>query len=135
MLIFFSFLSSLIVTMVLIPPLMKMAERMNIIDIPDERKVHATAIPRIGGVAMVVGVIAAMMVWMPMTGQVYALLSGVIVLAFFGMWDDCTDLDYRLKFLGQFLAILIVVYMGDVVVGRMHGLLPLRRSRLIHDGL
>lgn len=92
---------------------------MNIIDIPDERKVHATAIPRIGGVAMVVGVIAAMMVWMPMTGQVYALLSGVIVLAFFGMWDDCTDLDYRLKFLGQFLAILIVVYMGDVVVGRM----------------
>ncbi|NOX09299.1 MAG: undecaprenyl/decaprenyl-phosphate alpha-N-acetylglucosaminyl 1-phosphate transferase [Gammaproteobacteria bacterium] len=119
MLIFFSFLSSLIVTMVLIPPLMKMAERMNIIDIPDERKVHAIAIPRIGGVAMVVGVITAMLVWMPMTGQIYALLAGVIVLAIFGMWDDCTDLDYRIKFIGQFLAILIVVYLGDVVFSRV----------------
>ncbi|MDA0824511.1 MAG: hypothetical protein O3C28_19120 [Proteobacteria bacterium] len=57
MLPFFTFIAAMFITMVLIPPLMKSAERFSFLDSPGERKVHSTPIPRIGGVAMVVGAV------------------------------------------------------------------------------
>ena len=55
MLLFSAFLVALVLTMVLIPPLMRVAGRFSVVDMPNERKVHVGAIPRIGGIAMVVG--------------------------------------------------------------------------------
>ena len=60
---FFSFIIAVFVTMVLIPPLMRSAEWLRIVDIPEERKVHTGAIPRIGGVAMVIGALIPMIMW------------------------------------------------------------------------
>ena len=54
---FLSFLMAMFVTMLLIPPLMRTAQRMQFLDVPNERKVHTQAIPRIGGVAMVCGAV------------------------------------------------------------------------------
>ena len=38
------------------------------------------------------------------------------MITIFGVWDDRADLDYRLKFLGQFTAVAIPVFFGDVVI-------------------
>ena len=116
MTIFFSLIIAMFVTMALIPPLMRSAERFQFIDAPNERKVHQGAIPRVGGIAMTLGTILPILLWLSMLKPVIALLLGFAVILFFGIWDDRKDLDYRLKFLGQFLAIFIVVIYGGVKI-------------------
>ena len=83
------------VTMSLIPFLMRSAERWQIIDMPDHRKVHSSAIPRIGGLAMVAGALIPIVMWLTPNTSVIALLSGMLVVFGFGLWDDRKDLDHR----------------------------------------
>ncbi|MDH5570716.1 MAG: undecaprenyl/decaprenyl-phosphate alpha-N-acetylglucosaminyl 1-phosphate transferase [Gammaproteobacteria bacterium] len=116
MLYLFAFIVSLVITMVLIPPLIKYASVIGAIDIPDERKVHKTAIARVGGIAMVVGSVVSMVFWLEFDKQVIGLLGGFLILLFFGIWDDRANLNYRIKFFGQLLAVLVVVVVGEVVV-------------------
>lgn len=110
------FIVAMFGTMVLIPPLMRLAPRLNIVDLPDPRKVHSGAIPRIGGIAMIVSAMVLIFVWAPYTKTVLWYLVGVGVIAVFGVWDDRSELDYRVKFLGQLLAIFFVVLGGDVQI-------------------
>jgi len=111
-----SFIVAMFGTMLLIPPLMRMATRLNIVDLPDARKVHASPVPRIGGIAMIVAAVALILVWTPLTQAVRWYLVGVGIIAAFGIWDDRNELNYRLKFLGQLLAILCVVVGGGVSI-------------------
>ena len=112
MALFFSFLIAMLVTMALIPPLIRVAGRWQIVDLPNERKVHLHAIPRVGGLAMAVGAMLPLLLWLWSSPQVIALLAGMAVILAFGVWDDRVDLDYRLKFAGQSLAALIVWWAG-----------------------
>lgn len=112
MVLFFSFIAAMLVTMALIPPLMRMATRLQIVDLPNERKVHCVAIPRVGGLAMVAGAVLPLIVWLWSLPQVMGLLMGIAVIVAFGVWDDRADLDYRLKFAGQCIAALVVWWMG-----------------------
>lgn len=114
-----SFFVALSVTMMLIPPLMRAAERFNFVDQPDARKLHAVAIPRVGGIAMITGAVLAMIMWRSDAQGLSAIVLAILVILFFGAWDDRADLDYRLKFFGQLMAALIVVYMGNVVIERV----------------
>jgi len=116
MLFSFAFIVALVVTMVLIPPIMKWADKIGAIDLPDARKVHTTAIPRVGGIAMLVGSFLSIIFWAQLDNQIIALLIGFGILFFFGIWDDRCDLNYKIKFLGQLLAVFVVVFYGDVVV-------------------
>lgn len=111
----FSFLMAMFVTMLLIPPLMRNAERWQVVDMPGERKVHGQAIPRIGGVAMVVGALIPILVWLPMAREVSAFLIGAVIILGFGVWDDRANLDYRVKFLGQALAVAVVIGYGEIM--------------------
>lgn len=106
----------LFVSMAMIPPLARAAPWLGLIDVPDSRKVHARPIPRIGGIAIIVGLIVACLFWVQVDGWVTGYLLGVIVIALFGLWDDRTDLDYRLKFAGQFAASAIAVIVGGIQV-------------------
>lgn len=113
---FLVFLSAALLSLVLVPPLIRMAHRFAIIDAPCARKVHDAPVPRIGGLAMVLGTVVPVLVWLPMDSQILAYLLGVAVIGFFGVWDDKADLDYRIKFVGQFIAAAIPVFLGDVVI-------------------
>jgi len=116
MLFIFAFIISLVVTMILIPPVMKWADKIGAIDLPDARKVHTQAIPRVGGIAMVAGSVLSVLLLADLNQQVIAILVGFLVIWGFGLWDDKCDLNYKVKFLGQLLAVVIVVTWGDVIV-------------------
>lgn len=123
----FTFIVAMFVTMLLVPPLMRLARRFAILDMPDARKVHAVPIPRVGGIAMVAGTITPILLWMDRPKEVMAYLAGVGVITFFGVWDDKKPLDYRLKFLGQLIAVSIVIFYGDIVINFVpfHSLSPI----------
>jgi UDP-GlcNAc:undecaprenyl-phosphate/decaprenyl-phosphate GlcNAc-1-phosphate transferase len=113
---FFVVLIATFVTMVLIPPLVRLAQWLHMVDVPSDRKVHKAPIPRLGGLAMAIGATLPLIMWAPMPPPMVAFLGGVAIILFFGAWDDIKGIDYRLKFLGQFIAVLIVVLYGGVLI-------------------
>jgi UDP-GlcNAc:undecaprenyl-phosphate/decaprenyl-phosphate GlcNAc-1-phosphate transferase len=109
-----TFTLALVVTMAGLPLFVRLAGRWKIIDVPGGRKVHATPIPRVGGLAMACGVLVAALLTMDLQGQDRWFLVAAGVLVAFGAWDDRADLDYRIKLAGQLLAVSIVVISGGV---------------------
>ena len=110
------FLVAMSVTMALIPPLMQMAGRWQVLDAPGERKVHATPIPRVGGIAMAFGLLLGLAFFGDFAQPMPAYLAGVIVLLIFGVLDDRFTLTAGQKFAGQILATLLVMLWGDISI-------------------
>lgn len=110
------FLVALTVSMALIPVMIRLAPHIGMIDKPDPRKVHVAPIPRAGGVGIVLGALLPMVIWLPFTDTLIAYYIGSLLLLVFGVWDDIAELGHYVKFIGQFVAAILVVYYGGVVV-------------------
>lgn len=119
-----TFLLALFLSMALIPLCARAAERLGIMDVPDARKVHARPIPRTGGLAMALGALIPLVLWAPPSALGQAVLLGGGVVVVFGFADDVWDLGYRVKFVAQFAAALIVVFWGGVRIESLGALLP-----------
>lgn len=112
------FFVAMSVTAALIPPLIRMAGRGALLDQPGERKVHSVPIPRVGGIAMAVGLLLALVLalWGQFDRTVQGYCAGLVVLLAFGVWDDRGALSPATKFLGQALAVIIVMLWGGVSI-------------------
>ncbi|MGA2399449.1 MAG: MraY family glycosyltransferase [Steroidobacteraceae bacterium] len=110
------FVLAMVTAMAGLPLLAKFATKWGIVDQPGLRKVHETPVPRIGGIAMAIAAFLAAftVIDLQASDRWFLLAAGVLVA--FGAFDDRCDLDYRVKFIGQFLAVGIVVFAGDVQV-------------------
>jgi len=117
MVLLLGFLLAMSVTMALIPPLMRAAGYWQVLDQPSDRKVHTTPVPRVGGIAMAAGMLLAVVLWGNFAQPMPSLLAGVVVLLVFGVWDDRVTLGAAPKFLGQAIAVLLVMLLGDVTIG------------------
>jgi UDP-GlcNAc:undecaprenyl-phosphate GlcNAc-1-phosphate transferase len=111
---FYSFMTSLLICMALIPPLRFMAERFSIVDAPGERKVHQDPVPMVGGIAFALGAFACILWWGPKDSTTLSILLGGLIILGFGVWDDRANLNYRVKLLGQVAAALAVVIIGGI---------------------
>jgi len=111
-----SFLIAISLSMMLIPLLVRVASSVGLMDEPGPRKVHSDVIPRVGGIAIFLGSIVPMLIWMPKTQLSFALLAALTILFLFGVWDDVKDINFRYKFIGQIAAALVVVYWGGVEI-------------------
>lgn len=104
------------ICMLIIPIMMRIAPAIGMIDKPDIRKVHVNAVPRAGGVGIVIGMLIPLFLWLPLDQYVTSVLVGCAVLLFFGAWDDSRDIRPAFKFIGQLIAAIVVVYYGDIYV-------------------
>ncbi|MFK8016597.1 MAG: glycosyltransferase family 4 protein [Gammaproteobacteria bacterium] len=112
MTLFSSFFISLLVSMLLVPPLVRLSAKLGLVDVPDDRKVHEGVIPRSGGIAIAAGALAPLLIWWPDETLLRALTLGALVIFVFGVLDDQRGLHYAWKFFGQLLAAGIVVGAG-----------------------
>jgi len=117
-------LLSVFITVSLIPIMTRLANRFQMVDFPNPRKVHTRPVPRIGGFAMALGAFIPIFLWISVDDFVRAYLAGAGVLVFFGLLDDMKGLGYKVKFAGQVLAGLVVVYFGGVRIESLGTLLP-----------
>ena len=117
---------SVFITIVLIPILSKLALKFGGLDMPEPRKIHALPIPRIGGVAIAIGVFVPVILWATPDDFTLAYLVGAGILVAFGLVDDLKvkGLGYKMKFLGQICASLVVVIYGGVRITYLGSLLP-----------
>jgi len=96
--------------------MIRLAPALGMMDKPDPRKVHAVPIPRVGGIGIVIGALIPMLIWLPWNNLTISYLAGTVVLLVFGTWDDIKELGHYVKFIGQFIAVLVVVFYGDLYV-------------------
>ncbi len=116
---FLAFVVALSVTAALIPVLSRWAPAIGLTDAPGPRKVHSIPVPRVGGLAMAVGLALPTLLTVQLTPSIRGLLIGLVVLLLFGLWDDRVNLGYRTKFLGQVLAVGLCMVVGNVHVGTL----------------
>ncbi|BAU48026.1 glycosyl transferase [Sulfurifustis variabilis] len=111
-----AFFTALVISVSIIPLMIRLAPRLGLVDRPDARKVHCQPIPRAGGAGIVLGALIPLALWLPIDPLLLAYLWGSLTLLAFGLWDDAVELGHYTKFLGQFVAVLPVVYYADLHV-------------------
>lgn len=109
-------LTSFIVTLVITPLIIKLAHRYGFVDTPNERKVHTKAMPRIGGLAFIIGTITGLLF---VSDQLQAdlrttifIIVGALPLVLIGLLDDRFTLKARHKLVAQLTSACIVVSSG-----------------------
>ncbi len=118
----FTFLSSLILSLILVPAARSAAVMMNIFDLPvSEVKTHKKPVPYLGGVAILIA-FSFSLLWIRVltdfpSGTLRSLrgvLCGATVLSLLGLVDDIRHkgLHYSTKFIIQIAAALLVVSFG-----------------------
>jgi UDP-GlcNAc:undecaprenyl-phosphate GlcNAc-1-phosphate transferase len=90
-----------------------------------ERDVHTTPTPRLGGVAMFLGIAAAIgvsaanpffsIMWVP-PQTMWAVLGAALLIAVIGVMDDLWDLDWFIKLGVQFLAAGVITVVGGLQI-------------------
>lgn len=98
-------------------PLVKLlAEKVGAVDVPkDDRRMHKKPIPRMGGLAIFLGFLFAVILFVDISVQLRGMLIGAIVIVVLGIVDDIIPLPALLKFAVQIVAAYIVVAHGTVI--------------------
>jgi UDP-GlcNAc:undecaprenyl-phosphate/decaprenyl-phosphate GlcNAc-1-phosphate transferase len=115
-----------LVTGLATPLIGRLARRIGAVDVPsDPRKVHREAVPTLGGLGMLLGLLAAVGVaallpdfrdLFATTSEPLALLLGALIIASVGVADDLFGLPPTVKLAGQLLGALAVVVLGIQLV-------------------
>ena len=106
-------LLALLVSFMLSPLVKNFAYKVGAIDVPkDERRMHKTPTPRLGGLAIFLGFIVSLLIFVPVTKQMQGILLGAVVIVILGVVDDITPLNALFKFFVQIMAALLPVLHG-----------------------
>lgn len=123
---------------IVIPQIMLIAFRKQLFDLPDERKIHHCAVPRLGGIAFkpVVFFTIALLLGINMVLGHSEMLAeigndirplafafcSIMILYLIGMADDLIGIRYRAKFVIQILCGIMLIA-GGIYVNDLHGIL------------
>src|SRR3954470_5638918 len=103
---------ALVVVWVTTPVAGRVAWRVGAIDRPKDRGLHQFPTARFGGMAILLGVVAAGLVFLPNDRETHAILAGAVVIALVGAADDLLELTADVKLAGQVLAAVIPIASG-----------------------
>ena len=101
----------------LMTPIVKtFAYKVGAIDVPkDARRMHKTPIPRLGGLAIFIGFMVSILLFVEITAEMRSILLGAVIIVVLGVVDDIMALPALLKFVVQIVAALIPATHGVVI--------------------
>ena len=96
-------------------PLVKvLSVKMGAVDVPkDGRRMHDHPIPRMGGLAIFLGFMAAVLLFVPLDTERQGMLLGAVIIVVLGMLDDRFALPAMPKFVVQIIAAVVAVIAGN----------------------
>lgn len=126
------------ITGFIIPQILLIAFRKNLFDTPDPRKIHTSAVPRLGGIAFFPSILFALLllfgigvlshdqsILVRLHKHILPLCftgCAAIILYLTGMADDLVGVKYRAKFIMQTLAAALII-IGGLRITSLHGFL------------
>ena len=119
---FYSFMTALFAALIMVPFLRQWALDKNTVDIPDDRKVHDSPMPRLGGIAIFLAFLFSAIIYLPIDQSIRGLLAGTLIIFATGVVDDLNGLSSRGKFAGQAAACLITILIGNVYLTNLGNL-------------
>ncbi len=116
MLFFTAILSAFMVTFMILPIIIKVTKSIKLLDLPDRRKVHIEGTPSMGGIAIFLGFMMAIMITIPATDLIANryLFCAICLIFFLGLRDDISSLIAHHKLIAQVFAAALVVILADV---------------------
>ena len=100
-----------------------LALRLGLMDAPNNRKQHQGNVPLIGGLAMMMGVLAGLLT-LPISLQHYrSFIAGSALLIFIGLLDDFHELSPKSRFFAQIVAVCLMVFWGKVQISHFGNLI------------
>ena len=123
-----AFLIAFIVSMMLTPYTIRIAEKIGAVDVPkDKRRMHTREMPKFGGPAVIIGFVISviyLLIVMSIEGsinlftpeqygvKIIGVFLGIIAITIVGVIDDIKTLNPICKLLGQVIAATIAVIFG-----------------------
>jgi len=114
----------------LYPVIIYVSKTKNLMDEPEERRVHSEKVPNLGGMGLFITFSLTLLLFVPFINStvsdlsnLLSLLSATIILLFLGIKDDLVLMTAKKKFVIQLIAVSMVCLLQDVRITDFHGLL------------
>lgn len=92
-----------------------LARNVGAVDVPEGRRIHERPTPRLGGLAILAGFLAPVLVFLPPDSGAHALVTGAVLIACLGAIDDVFGLGPAIKLAGQAACAAIPVSAGITI--------------------
>ena len=118
-----AFITAFVISMVIMPPLIKAIQYFKLFDHPDDRKAHCRPVPTMGGIASCIGLAIALLLWFPFSGDNFTIsfFFSIGVMFLIGIFDDLKNMPARYKLVIQ-LAVGALVAFSGVRITNFNGL-------------
>ena len=120
--IFFSLLTAFLISYLAIPKLIYFAKKLRLLDTAGDRASHMGSTPFFGGIAIFSGIIFSLLFWADIENIQFILVS-ILIVFFVGVIDDLLVLSPTKKIVGQIISVLILVFLQELQIDNMHGVL------------
>ncbi len=128
-----SFVTAFTLTYFVIPPVIRVALKKELYDVPVARSSHTQVTPRLGGIAIFAGTIFSIMLWTPFThygGDLQYVLCAFILIFLVGVKDDIDGIAPSKKLVVEILAAVILTFKAGVKISSLHGLMGIEQISL-----
>ena len=113
-----------IISIIMTPIAKKISEKTGAIDYPKARGMHSKPMPRLGGIAIVMGFLFSVLIFHRLIDdinlvQFTGFIIGALIIVGLGIIDDIRGLSAKVKLVFQIIAALVVIFAGiriDVVM-------------------
>src|SRR3954452_21937016 len=108
----YGFAGALVIVLVLTPAVGRSARYLRLVERPQEGERERPTIPRLGGLALFLGILVPSLAFLPLGGELRGVVLGMAVASTVGAIDDFRHLNWWQKLGGQVLAASIPVGFG-----------------------
>ncbi|MBQ5796652.1 MAG: undecaprenyl/decaprenyl-phosphate alpha-N-acetylglucosaminyl 1-phosphate transferase [Firmicutes bacterium] len=118
------FLAAFAVSVICTPLAIKLAPKIGAVDVPkDARRMHTKPMPRFGGMAIFLGTMGVIMVFLEKDSQLWGVILSGTLMYLVGVVDDLKGISAKVKLLGQ-IACAAILYCFSIRITTMANLLP-----------
>jgi len=128
-----TFAFAFFITAKLMPLIIDFSGKLDLVDKPNERKVHVAPIPNLGGIGIFLGYMVATIGWMVYYGgsiEAAFILYGLMILFVMGIIDDQIDMRASLKFLIQ-IGVAVLIASAGTRITNLNGLFGIYEMHII----
>ncbi|MEO9476979.1 MAG: MraY family glycosyltransferase [Cyclobacteriaceae bacterium] len=125
MLLFLAVSISFLVTFTLLPLIIKVSKSIDVLDMPDRRKIHKVSTPSLGGIGIFIGFVMAMLISISFAelAELKFFLGGVALIFVLGIRDDIASLQAKHKIAVQLLCAVLIVFFSGIKLHGLYGIL------------